>query len=439
MMTRTLFAGLIAIGGLLARPAEAVTVERVVSHAGIEAWLVEDHTNPIVAIRFAFRGGAALDPAGKVGLAHMAASLLDEGAGDMDSQTFQGRLEDLSISLSFSADKDTFGASAKTLTENLDETFRLIGLSLTKPRFDAEPIDRIRGQILAGLRRAAEEPDEVAAKALAAQLFPNHPYGRPSEGTPEGVAAVTAADLRRFATERLGRDSLVVGVVGDVTPARLKGLLDTAFAGLPAKASPAVVADVAPKAEGGTKVIEKAVPQSAIVMAQRGVARNHPDFYTAYVMNHILGAGGFTSRLYTEVREKRGLVYSVGSYLYPLDHSALLLASAGTANARTAETLSVIREEWRKMAEKGVTQAELDDAKTHLTGSFPLRFSSSDRMAQILVGMQLDNLGIDFLDRRNGLIEAVTLDGVNKMAKTLLSPAALTAVVVGEPDGVVER
>lgn len=439
-MTRV-FGGLILFFALVlsVRAAQAVEVQRVTSPSGIEAWLVEDHTNPIVAMRFAFRGGAALDPGDKVGLAHMAASTLDEGAGDLDSQAFQGRLEDLSITLKFSADKDVFGGTVTTLSQNTDETFRLLGLALTQPRFDAEPVNRIRGQIEASLRSEAEDPNAVASKALAARLYPNHPYGRPAMGTLEGIAAVTAADLKQFAAERLARDNLVVGIVGDVTPARVKVLLETAFAVLPEHAKPWTVADVTPRTTAETQVIVKPVPQSVILLAQAGLKRDDPDFYTAYVMNHILGGGGFTSRLYNQVREVRGLAYSVGSYLYPMDHSALILVSAGTANARVAETLSVVREEWRKIVDQGVTDEELNDAKTYLTGSFPLRFSSSDRIARILVGMQLDNLGIDFLDRRNDQVQAVTRDAVNKLAATLLDTAHLVAVVVGQPEGLAGR
>lgn len=436
-MTRWLvFAVAALLAGVQSAPAVAVDVQRVTTASGIEAWLVEDHRNPIVSIRFAFRGGAALDPSGKEGLAHMASALLDEGAGDLDSQAFQGRLEDLSISLSFSASKDGFSGTAKTLRDTVDETFRLIGLALSQPRFDKDPVERIRGQLQASLRAESEDPDSIASKAMASRLYPGHPYGRPTKGTADSLAAITVEDLRAFRSTRLGRDNLVVGVVGDVTPAELSVLLETAFKALPATAAPWAISDVQPKTDGETLVIRKAVPQSSILLAQKGIARKHPDFYAAYVMNHILGSGGFTSRLYNEVREERGLAYSVGSYLYPMDHSSMILVSAGTANARTAETLAVVREEWRKMVDKGVTQDELNDAKTYLTGSFPLRFSSSGRIAGILVGMQLDDLGIDFLDKRNALVDAVGLDDVNRMARQLLTPDALSVVIVGEPDGV---
>ncbi len=427
----------LAIAGA-ALPGRAIEVERVVSPGGLEAWLVRDHANPIIALRLAFRGGAALDPAGKEGLANMAAALLDEGAGDLDSQAFQRRLEDLAIRLGFDAGRDAFSGNLRTLTENRDQAFALLRLALTAPRFDSEPVARVRQQILAGLRSDSEDPDFIASRTLSRALFPDHPYGRPVRGTAQSVAAIGAADLGRFARRRLARDNLVIGAVGDIEAAVLGSLLDATFGGLPAKAASWAVADTRPQASGETIVVEKPLPQSAILFAHEGVKRDDPDFYAAYVVNYVLGGGGFTSRLYGQVREKRGLAYSIGSRLYPLDHAALIMGSAGTANKSAAETLRLVRREWRAMAADGMTEAELADAKTYLTGSFPLRFSSSGRIARMLVGMQLENLGIDYLEKRNGYVEAVTFADVRRVARRLLDADRLTTVVVGRPEGISE-
>lgn len=435
--SRFLVATLVVILAVLAAPsAWAVTVERVVSPGGIEAWLVRDHTNPIISVRFAFRGGGALDPAGKEGLANMTSALLDEGAGELDSKAFQGKLEDLAITLRFEAGRDTFGGRLKTLVENADIAFRLLALALTRPRFDPEPVARIRSQIISGLKQDAENPDAIAGKTLMRTLFPGHPYGRPTKGTPESVAAIQATELRAFVSDRLARDNLYIGIVGDITPDALGPVLDAVFGGLRANARSWAVPDTEPQGVGRVVVVDKAVPQSVIVFADKGIKRNHPDFYAAYVMNYVLGGGGFTSRLYNTIREKRGLAYSVYSYLHPMDHAALILGGAGTANERVADTLGLLRREWARMAETGITENEIRDAKTFLTGSFPLRFTSSGRIAGMLVGIQTDGLGIDYFDRRNGLIEAVTLADVTRMAKTLLRPDRLTVVVVGRPDGV---
>ena len=424
-----------AVFWLLSMPALAVEVERVVSPGGIEAWLVREHANPIISLRFAFRGGAALDPAGKEGLANLASSTMDEGAGELDSQTFQKTLDDKAIRLRFDTGLDTYGGRLQTLTKHRDEAFRLLRLALTAPRFDDEPVERIRAQILVGLKQDEEDPHTIASRALRRTLFPDHPYGRPVDGTAASVQAITADDLRGFVRRRLARDNLIVGVVGDITKDDLAGLLDATFGGLPAEAGPWAVPDRTAGFTGGTQVIERNVPQSAIRYADLGLKREDPDYYTAFVMNYVLGGGGFTSRLYSEIREKRGLAYSVYSGLFPMKASAMLVGGAGTANARVKETLDVLRAEWGRMAEAGITDKELADAKTYLTGAFPLRFTSNGRIAGILVGMQISKLGIDYLKRRNALITRVTQDDIRRVAKKLLDPKRLTVVVVGRPAG----
>ncbi len=428
---------LIALTGLLAASqARAVEVQRVVSPGGIEAWLVEDHTNPIIALELAFRGGAALDPEDKAGLATMVAGTIDEGAGPLDSQAFQGELDNLSISLRFEAGQDSLSGSLETLTENRDRAFELLRLALTEPRFDAEPVERIRSQIIARLSRQSEDPDYIAGRMLRRLMYGEHPYARPSGGTEESIARITADDLRGFVQQRFGRDRLYVGVVGDITPDELAQALDATFGSLPAEAAPFTVPEATVENGGETVVIAKPIPQSVVALGQEGIRRDDPDYYAAYVVNYILGGGGFASRLVEEVREKRGLAYSVYSYLAPFDHGSMIYAGTATQNARVGESLDLIRQEWRRMAEEGPSGEELEDAKRYLTGSFPLRFSSSDNIAGMLVGMQMEDLGIDYLERRNDYVEAVTLDDAKRVAKQIYRPDALTVVVVGAPEGV---
>jgi len=414
--------------------AQAVEVRRVVA-GDLEAWLVEDHSNPMIAVSIAFLGGAALDPSGKEGLARMTASVLDEGAGDMDSQAFQLRLEELSITLQFDAGRDTFGGTLRTLTGNRDEAFALLKQALTAPRFDPEPVARMKSQLQALLRRQAENPGSIANKRFFSTVFPDHPYGRPVGGTEQSIAAITVDDMRTFVAERLTRDNLVIGVAGDITPDELSRLLTSTFAELPEKAAPNGVPNTEAEAEAAIVVVEQPARQSAIIFGQRGLKRDNPDYYAATVMNRILGGGGFTSRLYQEVRDKRGLAYSVRTSLVPLAHAGLIVGSAGTANERAGETIEVVRDQWRRMAEEGATAEELADAKTYLVGSFPLRFTSNGSIAGILAAMQIYDLGIDYLDRRNALMEGVTLDDVNRVAEDVLDPSALTMIVVGEPEG----
>jgi len=421
---------------LTALQARAVEVQRVVSPGGIEAWLVEDHTNPIIALELAFRGGAALDPEGKSGLANMVASTIDEGAGPLDSQAFQGQLDNLSISLRFEAGLDSFNGTLATLTENRDRAFELLRLALTEPRFDDEPVERIRSQITAGLSRESEDPEYIASRALRLMMFGDHPYARSTRGTEASVARVTVDDLRGFVGERFGRDRLYLGVVGDITAEELAKALDETFLALPEQAAPFTLAEAKVANSGETVVIAKPIPQSVVVLGQDGIRRDDPDYYAAYVVNYVLGGGGFSSRLVEEVREKRGLAYSVYSYLAAYDHGDMIAGGTATQNARVGESLDLIRQEWRRMAETGPSAEELEAAKRYLTGSFPLRFNSSDNIAGMLVGMQMEDLGIDYLERRNDYIEAVTLEQARRVAGRLYKPDALTVVVVGTPEGV---
>lgn len=416
-------------------PAAAVEVQRVVSDRGIVAWLVEDHTNPIISTSFAFRGGAIADPKGKAGTGNMVSGLLDEGAGEMRAYDFQKALEDKAVRLSFDANRDTFSGSLRTLAENRDFAFDMLRLALTQPRLDSEPIERIRAQILAGLARELQDPNNVASRRWMALAFPQHPYGTAVNGTPETVRAINRDDLQGFIKGRFARDNLVIGVSGDISAEQLKPLLDKAFADLPEKAAPLSVTPATPAASGAVLVEQREIPQSVVVFGKNGIARNDPEWYAAYILNYILGGGGFNSRLMEEVREKRGLAYSVSTYLQPLDYSPLMAGGVATQNDRVAQSIEVIRGEWRRLRDEGPTEEELKNAKTYLTGSFPLQLTSTAAIANILVSIQLDDLGIDYLDRRNALIEKATLDDVKRVAQRLLDPAQLSWMVVGNPVG----
>ncbi|PKR47993.1 M16 family metallopeptidase [Thalassospira marina] len=427
---------LVAIAGFDVGSAKAVEVQEVVSKGGIKAWLIEDHLNPLLTIDFAFKGaGAATDPDGKLGRANMVSGLIDEGAGDMDSQTFRGLMENKSISLAYDAGRDDFTGSLVTLTRERPTAINLLKLSLTSPRFDDEAVERIRSQIVAGLKQEETDPGSMAQRAFFKSVFGEHPYARPVEGTFETVNGLKVADLRDFVKRSLARDNLVIGVAGDISAKELGPLLDEAFGGLPEKSRLPEIPAVTPKFGGDVKVISQDNPQSQAIWGQKGIARKDKDFYAAYVMNYILGGGGFSSRLTEEVREKRGLAYGVYSYLANLDQADFMMGGVATRNDAIGKSLSVIRDEWQKMQKDGITQDELDNAKSYLTGAFPLRFTSLGNLSGMLVGMQTEDLGIDFLDKRNDYVNAVSLQDVNRVASELMDPNHVTAIVVGKPEG----
>ncbi|CCQ72292.1 pitrilysin family protein [Magnetospira sp. QH-2] len=425
---------ILAVG--LAFPAAAVPkVQTVTAANGVTAWLIEDHTHPILHVSFGFKGGAALEPEGKEGLAYMVSTLLDEGAGNLDSQAFQRKLEDLSVDLSFSSGRDRFTGTLTTLTRNLKEAEDLLSLALAAPRFDEEPVARMRALLLAGRHRAVENPNSIASRRFMKSLFPNHPYGRSIRGTVQTITDLTIADIKGFVQRHFARDRLVVGLYGDITPERAKAFLDRSFTNLPLSGGKIDLPETEPTLSGQVQVINEDVEQSIIMFGQQGLSRRDPDYYGALVLDYILGGGSLSSRLYEEVRDKRGLAYSVGTDLWPLDRAALYIGEAGTANARAAETIAVVREQWNLMRDTGPTDEEVRDAKTYLTGSYPLRFTSGSALAATLMGMQIHDLGLDYLDRRNGFIESITPEDVRRIAKRLLTPDRLTFVVVGQPEG----
>lgn len=416
--------------------ADGLPVQEVMSPGGITAWLIEDHSTPLIAVSVGFHGGAAGDPDGKSGVAEFVSGTLDEGAGPLDSVAFQQRLADLGAELDFDASQDDFTGTMRMLTIHRDESFDLLRLSLTAPRFDAEPVERIRGQLLALAARNRDDPDDIAGRTWNAVVFAGHPYARDSRGTAQSIAAITADDLRRFVAARFARDNLFVGVVGDISAGELGPLLDRTFGGLPAHAAPVEVPDAAVKAGGQLIVVEKDIPQSVVAFGHEGIARHDPDFYAAYVVNHILGGGGFSSRLTEEVREKRGLAYGIDTYLATYDHAAVIAGGVGTQNGRVAESLRILRQEWARMRDEGPTAEELADAKTYLIGSYPLRFTTSTATAKALVAVQLEDFPADYFAKRNGYIEAVTLDDAKRVARRLFQPDRLAVVVVGKPAGV---
>ena len=424
--------------GFAAIPANAAEIKRVVSPGGVEAWLVEEPLIPIISVEMMWKGGARFDPEGKAGLANMVSGLLDEGAGQLDSQAFQTRLKDFSISLSFDASRDSFEGSLRTLSKNTAEAFRLLGLALTAPRFDGEPVERIRRQILTQIARNQTNPRSIAGRTWFRAAFPNHPYGNPTAGTADSVNGLQAADLRRFVADRLARDNLLVGVVGDITAAELAPLLDATFGGLPAAAVAVAGPDVWPAEGAVVRVVEQETPQSVVLFGMRGLKRNDPDYFAAYVMNYILGGGGLTSRLAESVRERRGLTYSIYSYLNPMAESALYMGGLSSSNETVALAVELTRTELFRLRREGVSEQELADAKTYLNGSFPLRLTSNARIAGLLVAMQRYDLGIDYLDHRADYVEAVSLADVKRVAERLLRPENLIVVVVGKPVGLSE-
>jgi len=411
-----------------------IEIDEVTTPGGLDAWLVEDHSIPFVALEIRFRGGASLDAPDAQGATNLMVGLLEEGAADMTAQEFAKARDALAAKFSYDVSDDAVSVSARMLTENRDEAAALLRASLVAPRFDADAIERVRGQVLSGLRSAQTDPRDLASRTFDRLVFGDHPYGSPLEGTMDSVEGLTREDIVAAHAAALTRERVHISAVGDITAEELGPLLDDLLGDLPPE-SPPLPGSADLSLPGGVLVEPFETPQSIALFAQAGVERDDPDFFAAYVLNHILGGGGFESRLVTEVREKRGLTYGVYSYLSDKDAAQLWVGSVSSANDRVAEAIGVIRDEWARIRDDGVSAEELRDAKTYLTGAYPLRFEGNSQIARIAVGMQMDGLPVDYIADRNDMVEAVTLEQINRVARDRLDPEQLTFVVVGQPEG----
>jgi zinc protease len=445
MTNRLLLAAAVALSfAWLASPARAAEIERIVSPGGIEIWYVQEKSLPIIALEIAFEnaGNSSL-PDGKQGLANMISTLLDEGAGDMDSFSFQRRADELALRLRFSDNADTFRVTLRTLSGNRDDAFDLLGLALSAPRFDADPVERMRAGILSDLNRRINDPDYLLGVAWLATAYPDHVYGRPSRGTIETVESFTQDDLRDFVATRFTQDRLLVGAVGDVDGAEIARLVDAALGGLPATGQVFDVPRIDPVTGPMVEVIRQDIPQSSIIWGTAGIMREDPDYYAAVVMNTVLGGASFISRMWNSVREERGLAYSVGTGISPLGHTSYFSGGVATRNDQVAEAYAIIEAEMQRMAEDGLTDQELADAKTYSIGNFALSLDTNSSLARVLVGLQVAELGIDYIDKRAGYINAVTLDDVLRVARRIFwgdenatsGSLRMITTIVGDPVG----
>ena len=425
--------------GLSAQKTPAKThadrIQHVVSPSGVEAWLVEDYTVPIVTLEGLIGGGAVQDPAGKPGVLNMLMGLLDEGAGPYDATAFQERLDDYAIEMSFGADRDHASLHLRTLARHKDEAFAMLRHALNEALLDANAIERVRAQVLAGLRHESSDPDTMAQRRFFTEAFASHPYALPSKGTLHSVPEITREDLVALQKKIFSRAQLHLVVVGAMDAATLATVLEDVFGSWPHGADLIAIPTWAEAVGDRQVVVDFDVPQSSIRFGARGLARTDADFVTATVVNHILGGGVFSSRLFREVREKRGLAYSVYSHLAPFAYGPLYVGGTSTKNERAAESLSIIRAEIQSLAKDGPNQDELNTAKNFLIGSHALRLDTSSKLAGQLVHIKAHDLGRDYLDRRNGLIAAITREEAARVAKRLYGDGQFLSVIVGRPEG----
>lgn len=417
-----------------ALPARAIDIQEITSPGGIDAWLVQEDSIPFVAIEIVFDGGATLDLPGKRGATNLMMALLEEGSGDLDARGFQEAREALAASYGFRAYDDSVSISAVFLTENRDEAVALLRDAIVNPRFDGDAVERVRAQVQSILRSDAQDPNSIASATFDAAAFGDHPYGSSIDGTAETIASLTQDDLVTAHRNAFAQSRVHVGASGDISAEELGVLIDDLIGDLPMD-GPDIPDRIEFGLDGGTTIVDFDTPQSVALFGHAGIERDADDFFAAFILNEILGGNGLESRLMREVREERGLTYGIYTYLVPKDLSEMYLGQVASANGTIAEAIEVVRDEWAFMASEGISAEELAQAKTYLTGAYPLRFDGNADIANILVGMQSVGLPTEYIANRNDLVNAVTLDDVNRVAGELLDPDGLHFVVVGKPVG----
>lgn len=415
-----LLAPLLLVG--LAAPAQAeVAFREITTPGGITAWMVEDYTVPIITLAFAFDGGAAQDPDDRLGRANLMTTLLDEGAGDLDSDAFQTRQDEVGLEMSFSASQDAFSGIARMLVDEREGAGELLALAVTEPRFDQPAIDRMRAQLVSRLVARSQDPNYAAGRMWNEALFADHPYGRPAEGTQETLAAITAEDLRAYHDAIFAREGLTVGIVGALDEAAAGALIDQVFGALPATSEVTELAD-AQLTFGQQLAVDYPLPQTWINFAYPGIAEGDDDFFAAYLMTEILAGSSLLSELNAEVREKRGLSYGVSGGLINLDHADVLQIGTATRPDQASETIEVIRSTIARMAEEGPDPLELERIKRYLIGAYPInQLRSSMSIAGAMVGQQLRDLPTDYVEERARRIEAVMVEDVQAVARKIFA------------------
>ncbi len=407
---------------------------QVVEAGPIRAWLAEDHSVPVVSVSWGWDGGAALDPAGAEGTAALAASLLTEGAGSLDALAFADAARDEAIGLSFGADRDGFDGGFRALVPALPKAIELARLAMTAPRFDDEAVARIRARAIASARQSLETPRGRASRAFWASAFPNHPAGRPANGTAESIAAITVDGMKDVLRRQTTRGGLLIGISGAINAEQAAALVRELFSGLP-EGTPPALPPLPEFTRFGTQVVPVSSPQSTVLFGQQGIPATDPDWEAAQIVMRIFCGGGFSSRLMKSIREQRGLTYGIYAGLDSLFGGGVLVGSAAIANTKTAEALTVLRAEWKQMAEAGPTQAEMEEAVSFLTGSQPLQFTDSRRIASTLLAMQRNGRPLDWLAHRPERLRAVSREKAADISRRLLVPSTLAMTIAGQPEG----
>lgn len=431
-----MFRWLLCAGLLLdlttAAPAADISPAKFITPNGMTVLVLEQHFLPIVEIHALVKVGSAQDPPEKAGLSNLVSSLLDEGTATRTSKQLAEQIDFVGGSLEAHAGEDFSTATVRILEKDIGLGFTLLADILQHPVFPKQEFERVRGQILGEISSDNDDPGHVAMKVFNQLVFQNHPYRWPVNGTEETLRKIVLADVQNFYAKEYLPNQVILTIVGDVTVEQATDLVQTHFGSW--KKGPVQPRPVKKPATIDKKVvqlIEKDLTQSTIVVGHLGISRTNPDFYAVTVMNHILGAGGFSSRLMDSIRDKQGLAYGITSHYDTRAMPGSFWINLQTRTETTNQAINSVLSEMKAIREAPVSEQELADAKAFLMGSFPLRLDSTAKLAQVLAQVEFFGLGFDYFSQYPKWIERVTKDDVLRVAKQYLDPQHYALVVVG--------
>ena len=413
-------------GGLQAMP----PVQRMVLPNQLVLLVCEEHSLPFVTFQLLIDSGARRDPSGKGGLAHLTARGLLLGTSKRKVTAINEELDFMGASLTSSSGRDYATLGLRVLKKDLDKGFDLFMEVLTQPSFPEEEIRREREKILAAIQSAEDEPGDVAQKEFQKTLFPKSPYGHPVEGTKESIPRLPHEAIVQFYQTYYHPNNAILTIVGDITADELKTKLLPRLEKWPMAEIPKESFRTTFAKEPKTVKINRSITQANIILGHAGVNRENPDFYALTVMNYILGGGGFASRLVEEIRNKRGLAYSVASFFDPGKYPGSFQIILQTKNASAREAISLALREMERIRKESVSEKELEGAKKYLIGSFPLRFDTQGKLANFLSQIEYFGIGLDYPEKYPSFIRSVTREEVLRVAKKYLDPEKYILVVV---------
>jgi zinc protease len=427
---------MLSVVAFIALNAPALAAEilptRVVTPNGMTVLVLEQHFLPIVEVLALVKTGSAQDPPDKAGLANLVASLLDEGTATRTSKQLAEQIDFVGGSLEVRASEDFTTASARVIKKDIDLGFALLADILQHPAFPKAEFERIRSQILGEMASDNDDPGHVAMKAFNQLVFHGHPYRWPLNGTEESLGKISHADVLNFYTREYVPTQVILTVVGDVTAEQVATLVDSHFGTWKKPALPTRTIKKAAALQRKTvQLIQKDLTQSNVILGHGGISRTNPDFYAVTVMNYVLGAGGFSSRLMDSIRDKQGLVYGIMSHFDARLMPGSFWVNFQTRTETTNQAIQSVLDELKSIREAPVSDQELSEAKSFLMGSFPLRLDSTAKLAQVLAQVEFYGLGFEYFSQYPKWIERVTKEDVQRVAKQYLDPQRYALVVVG--------